>query len=260
MKLRIALSQSNIAFGKVDQNINIISRDTVISAQKGNDLVLFPELMSTGYDLENASIHADAIDEGTFAFISQLAKKNRIAIGGTLLEKENNRIYNTFVLYNSAGVRIAKYRKIHLFGPMNENKWLCAGSEIVVTQTLWAPVGLATCYDLRFPELFRALVLQQAKLVLVSAEWPIQRIDHWRTLLRARAIENQFFIAATNRVGSSPNDVFGGFSAVISPWGETMIETGANESLTHTLIDFDQVDAVRQQIPVLKDRRPDVYC
>jgi predicted amidohydrolase len=118
---------------------------------------------------------------------------------------------------------------------------------------------LAICYDLRFPELFRGYALGGARLIVIPAQWPAPRIDHWRTLLRARAIENQCFVAGCNRVGTDPDNTFGGASAVIGPWGELLVEGGDQAALLVARITPAKVDEARRRIPVLSDRRPDRY-
>jgi predicted amidohydrolase len=96
-------------------------------------------------------------------------------------------------------------------------------------------------------------------MALIPAEWPASRIEHWRTLLRARAIENQMFVVATNRTGNSPTEKFGGFSSIIDPWGNTLLEANQDEGLFSTVIELDDVERIREQIPIIKDRRPDIY-
>ena len=124
----------------------------------------------------------------------------------------------------------------------------------------WGAAGLAICYDLRFPELFRRYAVRdKAKLILICAEWPQARVNHWRALLQARAIENQCFVAATNSCGKTGGTVFGGNSMIIDPWGEIIAEAGADEALVTGEIDLSEVDRVRQTIPVFEDRRPEVY-
>jgi omega-amidase len=169
------------------------------------------------------------------------------------------RAYNAFALYDAAGSLLATYRKVHLFRLMDDEKWLAPGDRVELVETDWGLTGLGICYDLRFPELFRAYALRGARLVLLPAEWPSRRAAHWHTLLRARAIENQMFVAACNRVGESKGEHFGGGSAIIDPWGEAVIEAGSAETLLTAEIDLAQADAVRQRIPVFEDRRPDVY-
>ena len=118
---------------------------------------------------------------------------------------------------------------------------------------------MTICYDLRFPELFRRYALDHARIILVPAEWPHPRREHWRTLLRARAIENQCFIAACNRVGTTGANTFFGASAVIDPWGEALMEGGEAAMLLTVTVDLGLVDTVRQRIPVFADRRADLY-
>jgi omega-amidase len=118
---------------------------------------------------------------------------------------------------------------------------------------------MTICYDLRFPELFRRYALAGARLILVPAEWPHPRRAHWQTLLRARAIENQCFVAACNRVGITGNSTFFGASAVIDPWGEALVEGGETELILTATIDLSLVDTVRKRIPVFEDRRPELY-
>jgi len=142
---------------------------------------------------------------------------------------------------------------------MDEEKWLAPGEKLELVESDWGLTGLGVCYDLRFPELFRHYALRGARLVLLPAEWPARRAYHWQTLLRARAIENQMFLAGCNRVGESKGEVFGGGSAVIDPWGEAVVEGGSAETLLTAEIDLDQVDTVRSRIPVFKDRRPEIY-
>ena len=123
----------------------------------------------------------------------------------------------------------------------------------------WGCAGLAICYDLRFPELFRRYALEGARLMILPAAWPHPRRMHWRTLLRSRAIENQCFVAACNRVGTADDVSFFGSSAVIDPWGETLIEGGETEALLTVRIDLDTVEATRAKIPIFADRRPELY-
>lgn len=229
------------------------------AARRGSQLVLLPELWATGYDLEHWRAYAAPLGEGHFAEVAALARAHRIAIGGSLLEAHGDRATNCFALYGPDGLLCAAYRKIHLFKLMAEDQWLAPGADVVTADTPWGATGLAICYDLRFPELFRRQAVGGARLLLLPAEWPNRRIAHWQTLLRARAIENQCFIAACNCVGGSAKDVFGGRSAVIDAWGETVVEAGATEALLTTTIDLADVDRVRAHIPVFADRRPELY-
>ncbi len=259
MKLNISLAQIDIQLGDPETNFARAAACAAQAAQRGSDLLLLPELWTTGYDLENWPRHAAPLDGAPFARFAALARTHKIALGGSLLEAQGEKCYNTFVLFDTDGARLAAYRKIHLFRLMDEHVWLRAGASPEIAATPWGPTGLATCYDLRFPELFRGYALAGTRLTLLVAEWPAKRIAHWRTLLRARAIENQTFIAAVNRVGTTKDETFGGHSVILTPWGEPAAEGDASEMLVTGEIDLAQADQVRTHIPIFADRRPDVY-
>jgi predicted amidohydrolase len=123
----------------------------------------------------------------------------------------------------------------------------------------WGPTGVAICYDLRFPELFRRYAVEGAKMVIIPAEWPIERAEHWTTLLKARAIENQMYIVAVNNVGESGGTTFAGQSMIVDPWGKVVVAGGEEPGLFTAEVDFDRVNAIREKIPVFEDRRPDLY-
>ncbi len=259
MPLSLSLGQMLVQLGEPEANFERVRAWTAEAARRGSDLVLFPELWSTGYDLEHWARHASPPGEGMFARLAALAREHHIALGGSVLEARDGRAYNAFALFDNQGGLTATYRKVHLFRLMDEEKWLAPGERLELVEADWGLTGLGICYDLRFPEMFRHYALRGARLMLVPAEWPSRRAYHWQTLLRARAIENQVFVAGCNRVGESKGETFGGGSAVIDPWGEVVVEGGSGEALLTAEIDLAQVDAVRQRIPVFEDRRPDVY-
>ncbi len=259
MSIKLALAQMDVRLGDPQANLARAADWTAAAARTGSQLVLFPELWASGYDLENWRRHAHPIGEGLFAETAALAAEHGLAVGGSLLEHLGEAAANTFALYGPDASAWGLYRKAHRFAPMGEDRWLKAGDRRCLAQTPWGPAGLAICYDLRFPELFRAYALQGAVLVLLVAEWPAARLDHWRTLVRARAIENQLFVAAVNRTGTSNGEDFGGGSLVVDPWGEVVGEAGHDEVLLPVEIDLGRVDQVRRRMPVLEDRRPEVY-
>lgn len=226
---------------------------------QGSKLILFPELWSSGYDLKNGMSHSHA-NLAILGELSRMAQEHQIFIGGSLLEDLSGKLYNTFYLLPPDGGQGAKYQKLHLFRLMHENRWLQPGKETCLVDLSWGKAGLAVCYDLRFPELFRTYALSGAQIVLLVSEWPLSRIAHWKTLLQARAIENQMYLAAVNCVGSAGKETFGGSSAVIDPWGELLVQGSEHEEqLLITELDLAQVEQVRQKIPVFDDRRPDIY-
>ena len=259
MEINISLAQMAFEFGNVEENLEFATNMIKQAANLKSDLILLPELWASGYDLSNWKQYATPMREGIFAEMSNLAKNNSIAIGGSLLERQGDRAFNTFVLFGNDGKTLGVYRKIHRFRLLEEEKWLEAGNELIIAGTQWGNVGLSICYDLRFPEIFRLYAKHDVKLILIVAEWPERRVVHWTKLLQARAIENQLFIAGVNKVGKSQGVKLGGFSAIVDPWGVPIIEgDDSEELLTHT-IDLREADKARKYIPVFRDRRPDVY-
>ncbi len=256
----LSLGQMHLHLGEPERNFEQVRAWTEEAARRGSQLVVFPELWPTAYDLEHWPRHADQLGEGMFARLSALAREQRLAVASSVLEARAGRAYNTFALYAADGSLQGLYRKVHLVPMLDEPRWLAAGDALTVAQTGWGPTGLGICYDLRFPEMWRRYALAGARLFLLPAEWPSRRITHWQTLLRARAIENQVFVAACNRVGESKGETFGGRSAVIDPWGEPVVEAdGEAEALITAEIDLLKVAEIRASIPVFQDRRPDLY-
>lgn len=259
MKTKISLAQLHICGGEPDQNLKTAVQMVESAARSGSQFILFPELWSTGYDLANASRLALRSPE-ILAELSRLSSQNQIYIGGSLLEAVGQKLYNTFSWIAPAAAEIPTYRKIHLFRLMDEEKWLAAGDALQAVPAPWGQTGLAICYDLRFPELFRRYAVQGAHGLALSAEWPARRVAHWQTLLKARAIENQCFVFGTNCVGPVFNEQFGGCSAAVTPWGEVLVEgSPTNEELLTAEIDTEVLEQARSFLPVFQDRRPDLY-
>jgi omega-amidase len=258
--MQLSLGQMDLRWGDPGENFQRVRALTEEAARLGSALVVFPELWSTAYDLEHWPVHAVALGEGMFARLGALAAEHHIAIAGSLLEKRDGRAYNTLTLHDSEGRQVAVYRKVHLVPMLDEPRWLAAGDELTVAEPTWGKTGLGICYDLRFPELWRRHALSGARLFILPAEWPRARAQHWQTLLRARAIENQAFVAACNRVGQGKGETFAGLSAVIDPWGETLVEgDGDSAGLLTCQIDLASADDIRRRIPVFQNRRPDLY-
>lgn len=260
MKLTLSLGQMDVKLGEPAINFETVKWMTAVAAQRGSDLVVFPELWSTGYDLENGAKYATTTNAGIFAEVAELARQHQIAmVGSCLADLGAGRIGNTAVYFNKSGHSLGVYSKLHLFRLMSEEQYLSPGDGRTLVETEWGRMGLAICYDLRFPELFRAYALAGAQAVFLPSEWPHPRLAHWQMLLRARAIENQMFVIACNRVGHSKSTAFFGHSCIIDPWGETVIEGGEEEGVLTAVIDLDKVAEVRAKIPVFQDRRPELY-
>jgi omega-amidase len=259
MKLTLSLGQMDVELGNPARNLETAQAFVEEAERRGSHLLILPELWSTGYDLEHGATHATPTDAGMFAQIGRLARKHHLHILGSCLAQQADGIANTLVWHGRDGRILGEYSKLHLFRLMDEDQYLVAGQQPVLVKSEWGLAGLTICYDLRFPELFRRYAVAGAQMAFVPAEWPHPRLAHWQTLLRARAIENQFFVIACNRVGTSKNSSFFGHSCIINPWGETVIEAGEQEILLTAEIDLAEVAAARQRIPILSDRRPEVY-
>ena len=259
-KLVVSLGQMTIVLADPKRNFAQVEQMAALAAQRRSHLLVLPELWSTGYCLDVAKDHASELSKGLFAQLSTLATQHKIAIVGSILEKRGLEVANSAPLFAPSGRMIGIYRKIHLFGLMDEDKYLQPGQAPVALDLPWGVVGLAICYDLRFPELFRKYTREQnARMLIIPAEWPIARLEHWRALLIARAIENQAYVIACNACGETGGTVFGGHSMVVDPWGRVVVEVGEQPQLVTVEIELDAVDEVRKTIPVFNDLRPDIY-
>jgi omega-amidase len=257
--LTIALAQMDVPTGQPEASL-ARARDFAARAQEaGADLLLLPELWLHGYDLERAEEWAAPLGEGGFADMAALAREFGLHLAGSLLERHAGGVSNTAVLYAPDGALLGGYRKIHLFRLMQEPRYLAPGDRTTLCPTPWGSTGLAICYDLRFPELFRVMALEGAVLFLVPAQWPVRRVEAWLLLARARAVENELIVAACNRVGNDGQVVFPGRSCVVDPWGNALVEGDDQERLLIARADLREVRKARRYLTVYEDRRPDAY-
>ncbi|MCR4405069.1 MAG: carbon-nitrogen family hydrolase [Candidatus Acetothermia bacterium] len=220
---------------------------------KGAGLVLLPELWNVDYlEFERYREGGEPLEGPTLAAVAAKARELKAHIlAGSILEQAGERLYNTSVLFGPRGEIVASYRKIHLFGYRSKEKeLLAAGEELVVARTELGPLGLSLCYDLRFPELYRAQLDLGALAFLIPAAWPAARIEHWRLLARARALENQSFLLGCNAAGPR----YGGHSLAVSPQGEILGEATEAEEILWIRLDFGEVERVRAELPFLEDR------
>ena len=227
----------------------------LVLAQAGADLVVLPELWPDGgfaYDAWAAG--AQGLDGTVVTSLRAAAAElgATVHMGSFVERDEAGRLFNTSVLIGPTGALLATYRKIHLFGfGAGEPAVMTAGEDTVVHDTF----GLATCYDLRFPEMFRALLDAGTETVLLPAAWPARRVGHWRLLVQARAVEDQVMVIACNTGGSHAGVPMGGHSMVVDPWGEVLAEAGTGEEVLVVQVDPGVVAATRAAFPVLGDRR-----
>jgi omega-amidase len=260
MQITIALAQMAVALGKPEQNAATAQAMAAQAAAQNADLLLLPELWLTGYDLDRIDRYTAPLDAGHFAVMAELAQTHRLYVAGTALESNpEGKPFNTAVLYGPEGERIGAYRKTHLWAPLGETEHMAPGSSVPTFDLPWGRVGLAICYDLRFPELWRCYTDAGAQLMLIPAEWPVRRVEHWRLLLRARAVENQLFVIGCNRTGADADGEFGGHSAAVDPWARVLVEGGSEPGLFVATVVLDEVARSRSLFPFLADRRPEVY-
>lgn len=259
--MKIAICQLDILQGNLAENRMAALNLLEDAARSGADVAVLPEMWTSGYDFSRLTSHVEELDGTSAKLLAESAARLQMTVvGGSLPTRHPQGAQNTSLVFNASGQMIHRYSKVHLIGLMQEDQYLQSGSEAAVFHLGNTPAGVIICYDLRFPELTRKLALQGAQLLFVPAEWPIQRIDHWRTLLIARAIENQMYIVAANCTGHNEQDEFPGHSMVISPWGEVLLETGVEAGVYTAEFDLAAVAEVRAKMPVLKDRRPDIYA
>lgn len=259
-RLRVALAQIDIQFGDPDANYQQVETAVQKAAEQAVDVVVLPEMWNTGYALKRLNVLADDEGQRTQNLLSRLAQQFKVNIvGGSVAVARDGDYYNEMLVVDRQGHLLSRYDKVHRFGLMAEDRYVKAGK----TENLFpiddvAAMGVI-CYDIRFPEWLRKMASQGPKVIFVSAEWPTVRLPQWRLLLQARAIENQAFVVAVNRVGSDPDNDFGGQSLVIDPLGQILAIAGAHAQLVTAQLDLTQVDKVRGQIPVFEDRRPELY-
>jgi omega-amidase len=215
-------------------------------------VLVFPEMTLTGFTMESNTFAEDLKGE-SFRFFSELAAINKVHVIAGLIEKGNDLNYNTLIHINSMGELITSYRKIHPFSYSSENKFYARGSKTVITEINNWKVGLSICYDLRFPELFRHYGKERVELILVIANWPISRIGQWSTLLSARAIENQCYVAAVNRTGNDLKLHYNGYSGIYDPMGNEVAFLPDEEKIISAEISKENVEQVRNKFPFLDD-------
>lgn len=230
----------------------------LVREQAGADLVVLPELWTTGaFAYEEFDAAAEPLRGPTYEAMAKAAGDAGVWLhAGSVPERDpDGRIYNTSLLFSPAGDLAASYRKIHRFGfDKGEAVLMGAGREPVTVRLPETTLGVATCYDLRFPELFRSLVDAGAEILVVPAGWPERRRSHWTLLAQARAVENQAFVLGCGTAGAHAGVPQAGHSIVVDPWGEVLAEAGADEEVLTVEFDPERVARTREQFPALKDR------
>ncbi|MGC4975125.1 carbon-nitrogen family hydrolase [Streptomyces sp. DT199] len=245
---------------KEDESVEARRRrvTALVREQAGADLVVLPELWTTGaFAYEEFGREAEPLEGPTYEAMAKAASDAGVWLhAGSIPERDpDGPLYNTSLVFSPSGDLAAAYRKIHRFGfDKGEAVLMGAGAELVTVRLPETTLGLSTCYDLRFPELYRGLVDAGAETLVVSAGWPERRRSHWTLLAQARAVENQSFLLACATAGMHAGVPQAGHSIVVDPWGEVLAQAGAGEEVLTVEFDPGKVAATREQFPALKDR------
>lgn len=263
MLLKTAVVQMNVAYGDPETNYKTVENKVAQAVEQRADVIVLPELWTTGYDFDYMKENPDTEATQAITFLSELARRHRVnLVAGSVAKKTEKGLFNTMLVFNRHGGLVKEYSKAHLFRLMEEEKHLSQGDAGGMFKLEHGYAAGFVCYDIRFPEWMRTHMLHpehQPDVLYVVAEWPKPRIEQWRALLIARAIENQSYVVACNRTGDDPNNTFGGHSIVISPLGEVIAELEEEDTILYAEFETEEVHEVRKKIPIFQDRRVDMY-
>ena len=256
------MAQLNCVAGDVTTNVENVVRQIHAAAAQSSALVVFPEMCDTGYEMDTILRTASSWDAAPYMTVAKTARERKIAVAIGLSERKSEGIYNSVAVINADGELIARHRKTHLMNvdPVREVRHLRAGDSLRTFEFGGFRFGLVICYEVRFPEVSRALAVSGAEVLLVQAAFPHARREHWKVLTRARAIENQAYVVAVNRVGSDGGMEFAGTSVAYDPYGVVEAEgTEQDEALLFTTLRRENLERVREGLRVFDDRRESVY-
>lgn len=256
--MKLALLQLNVLEKNKAANV-LHGLQLVREAAKTHELVVLPEVWTTGYSLGHLQDEAENADSPVLAELAEIARENGCAIlAGSVPMRHDGKIYNTSVAIDKKGNFVNFYDKVHLFGLFNEADFFAPGNNFNAFELDGICCGSTICYDLRFPELFRHLALQGAKIIFCPAEWPEARGDIWRLLAQARAAENHIFVIAVNCAGTFKGAPFYGHSMIIAPSGKILAEAGMEEEVLSCEIELSDIDKVRNRLNALADVRKEL--
>ncbi|WP_410220653.1 amidohydrolase [Pedobacter sp.] len=249
--LKITIFQAYLFWENIEKNLQNLALRLSIGLREKTDLIVLPEMFNTGFTM-NAEQLAEEMDGNTMQWMHQMARKYDCVITGSLIIKENNNYYNRMIWMLPDG-SYQHYDKRHLFGLGSEDKHYTAGKDELIVELKGWKIRLAICYDLRFPVWLRNKNAEY-DLLLIIASWPDKRSAHWRTLIHARAIENQSYVIGVNRVGHDGDQVYhSGHSMCIDPLGNTVYYKPEDEDLYTFSINYTDLEKTRRQFPFLKD-------
>ncbi len=258
-KIVAAGIQMDVKPGDIQHNL----KTTLSLAEKAlkfnPDIIIFPEMFASGFAYPYIKgIAKDYFEELTSFLMNLSAKTGSFIVGGSIPEMSEGKLYNTSIVFSPERKALGFMRKIHPFSMTDESKYFTGGDKISVIATPLAKLGISICYDIRFPEIARKMTIEGAEIIIVPAQFPRPREHHWNALLRSRAIENQVFLIGVNRVGGKNPEYFG-HSTAIDPYGNILDELDDREGILVCEMDLGRISEVRRAMPVLLERRPDVY-
>lgn len=260
--MKTAIAQINCSVGDIPANCAKISLYAGKAADIGCDTVIFPEMTDTGYRMPEIKEKASPWPGIPYDVCREAAIKNKIYLISGLSERDGTKIYNSTAIFSPEGKLLGRYRKTHLFPaePINEPECFGRGDSLTIMPINGLLWGFTICYDIRFPEIFRALALQGACVLVNCSAWPASRSLHWETLSKARAIENQAYFLGANRIGKDGKVPFCGRSCIIEPYGNyAALASEDREELIVSEIDTEKIESFRSKVPVFQSRRGDIY-
>lgn len=261
--MKVAVAQIACSPGEIGANVRKIREFAARAKKSGAELIVFPEMVDTGYSMPAIQKHATEWSEGAFPRLEQMAEELSIAIVCGVSERVGDSIFNSQVFIEAGGEVIGTYRKTHLVtaAPLDERPVFTPGDKLAACSARGLNFGLTICYDLRFPEVARKLAVDnKIDVLLNSSAWPFPRLEHLRVLALARAMENQCYVILANRVGTDDGVTFCGTSAIIDPYGVLLAAASADrEELIMAEISPDALKSVRDRMRVFEHRRADLY-
>ena len=254
--LQLAVEDSE---GKADRLLRVEKILEQTTAEHDQlQMIMLPEIWGTGFfNFDRYRQESESLEGETFTRLAPWAERlGSYLLAGSIVEREGDSYYNTTLLISPNGSLCGIYRKIHLFGYQSaESEVLSAGSDLYILKSKYGTWGFSTCYDLRFPELYRKMSESAVDLFFVVAAWPLARLEHWLILNRSRALENLAFLVACNCAGGHGERQYGGNSLVVSPWGDLLARAGTGEELLTITINQREADKIRSEFPALQDRK-----
>jgi len=256
--MQVALIQTDIAWNDPEANIQQTRLLIETACRGGANLVVLPEMFNSGFSLATGEL-AERCNRLGIQCLTDIARKLSIFCIGSLPEvADSGAVYNTAYVIGPQGI-VTKYRKVHLFSFGAETTAYQPGDRIECVELGGVRVTPLICYDLRFPRLFSAAA-DRTDLFVVVANWPTPRREHWMTLLRARAIENQAFVIGVNRIGAGGNLMYSGNSMAFGPSGDLLVDLGSDANMKIVTVTSEEVQVTRSAFPTLRDRRLDLYA